>query len=179
MKFVLFNIAVVAALFVLFNPDRADFRALADRASESVGVARGAVEKAIAGEKQAAKADVGNVKPAPVKAAADRKVFEEKVEEAPVAPAPAPRVAPTPKPAIKPVRVAAQEPGPTPQPAAEPTLDPAVAKRRAEVLGLAPPTSNEALPPATDKLMSAEERRRELFSLAEEMELFYVKRLSR
>lgn len=181
MKFVLFNVAVVAALFLLFNPDRSDLRVLADRASAAVG---GAVEKAIGGEYGPVKEDAGNT-------GSDRVMVERtepvqttgsRVVEKNVADAQDSKVEPKPEPDIKPVRAARQDRAEAvrqPQPTAEPALDPAVAKRRAEVLGLAPLPVTETSPIAGDELMSAEQRRRELFTLAEEMELFYVKRLSR
>ncbi len=165
MKFVLFNLAVVAALFFLFNPDRADLHALADRAYETVGLARDGAEKVV--EKVAPTSK-------PVRQAAD------------AAPKPPVSESPASKPEIKPAhpapkkQVASQSRIAPPKPVAAapaPKLDPAVAQRRAEVLGTdAPRAAGVAV---KEKLMSPEQRRRELFTLAEEMELFYVRRLSR
>jgi outer membrane biosynthesis protein TonB len=157
MKFVLFNIAVLAALYVLFNPDSVDFHALSARAHATVETVRGAVEPAVAGEA------------APVEA----------VAEQPVAKAPDPN--PPAEPAPKPVAMAqvAEKAAPTSQDIPVAKLDPAVAKRRAEVLGLAPPPAAAPAPQADEALMTPEQRRRELFTLAEEMELFYVRHLSR
>ena len=45
MKFILFNLAVIAALFFLFEPDRADLHSVADRAYAAVGMARDAATK--------------------------------------------------------------------------------------------------------------------------------------
>ena len=167
MKFVLFNLAVVAALFFLFNPDRADLRALADRAYETAGLARDGAEKIVA---KVAPPAISK----PVRQAAD------------ATPKPSVFESPAPKPEIKPAQpapkkqVASQSRIAPPKPVAAapaPKLDPAVAQRRAEVLGIdAPRAAGVAV---KEKLMSPEQRRRELFTLAEEMELFYVRRLSR
>ena len=181
MKFLLFNLAVIAALVFLFNPDKADFHALADRAYETVGLAKVGAEKvaktvAEKAEQDAETQETQTVEPTP-----------KKPEPKPVAPAPKKKsVAEAPEPAqvtakAPPTAKSAPQPpvrtetAPTVAAASEPTLDPAVAQRRAEVLGLDAPAAG----PAEEKLMSPEQRRRELFSLAEEMELFYVKRLNR
>jgi hypothetical protein len=164
MKFVLFNLAVVGALFFLFNPDRADLNALADRAYETVGLAKDSVERLSPPMSKPVRPD--SKTPAPMS--------EIK--------APAPSSSPATKPDVpapeKPVAVKQTNELPklaTAEPA--PKLEPAVAKRRAEVLGLdAPQAAGVAV---EEKLMSPEQRRRELFTLAEEMELFYVRRLSR
>jgi len=161
MKFVLFNLAVIGALLFLFNPDRADLHALADRAYETVGLAKDSVEK------------LSPPLSKPVRQAADV------IPDRPISKSPAPvseikPVTPTPKkhvvakPTAEMSKLAA---------APSPKLEPAVAKRRAEVLGLDAPEA--AGVPVEEKLMSPEQRRRELFTLAEEMELFYVRRLSR
>ncbi len=137
MKFVLFNIAVAAALIFLFNADRTDLRALADRAYAAVGQAKDMAEETT----QKAEAPV-----------------VETVATAPAAP-PAPKAEP-------------------PKPAA-PKLDPAVAQRRAEVLDVEAKPQPASVAEISDQLMTPEQRRRELFTLAEEMELFYVRRLNR
>lgn len=174
MKFLLFNVAVIAALVFLFNPDKADFRALADRAYETVGIARDGAEQVM--EKVAEKTEA-----APKKRVAEP--AQKKPEPKPVAPAPkkqAIAIAPVPieeaTPAVTAYKAAVPvKTAPPVAAAAEPKLDPAVAQRRAEVLGLDAPAAG----PAEERLMSPDQRRRELFSLAEEMELFYVKRLNR
>lgn len=168
MKFLLFNFAVIAALFVLFNPDRADLYALADRAYETVGMAREKTESVVAKVTPPMESKAGEPAPAAALPTA---------EPVPATVAPKPeREAAAPSP-VK--QVAAQRPVEAPAPAVVAAsgkkLDPAVAQRRAEVLGLDAPAAG----PAEEKLMSAEQRRRELFTLAEEMELFYVRRLSR
>lgn len=166
MKFLLFNFAVIAALFFLFNPDRADLHALADRAYETVGMAR-----------EKAESVVDKVTSPPSEIQAVRPPIQQAAEPAPTPIAPKPEDKPVPAAPIK--QAAVQPPVEAPAPVAaitpEKTLDSAVAQRRAEVLGLDAPAAG----PAEEKLMSAEQRRRELFTLAEEMELFYVRRLSR
>lgn len=167
MKFVLFNLAVIAALFFLFNPDRADLHALADRAYETVGLARDSAEKIA--EKAAPPTLPERVRKAadtPVKPSVS-KTLAPKPENKPAPPAPKKQVAERPK--IETRKLAAAAPAPK--------LEPAVAKRRAEVLGIDAPQA--AGVPVEEKLMSPEQRRRELFTLAEDMELFYVRRLSR
>ena len=169
MKFLLFNVAVVVALFVLFNPDRADLRAVADRAYEAVGLAR-ETAKDVAEKIKVTEPETPEPAPSPEppKTAAPQTV----AAEVPADLKPAEPVSAEPHPVeMKPADARPADATPVePPPQA---LDPAVAKRRAEVLGEGP------LPPAEDRLMSPEQRRRELFNLAEEMELFYVKRLSR
>lgn len=178
MKFLLFNLAVIAALVFLFNPDKADFHALADRAYETVGLAKVSAEKVAkkVAEKAGPDTQSQTVEPAPEKPepkpaapTAKKKSVAEAPEPAPVTPIAPPPAQSVPQPA------APAEAAPAIAARPEPALDPAVAQRRAEVLGLNAPAAG----PAEEKLMSPEQRRRELFSLAEEMELFYVKRLNR
>ncbi len=79
MKFLLFNLAVIAALVFLFNPDKADFRALADRAYETVVIARDGAEQVLEKANQKALE------------APEKRVVEparKKPEPKPVAPAP-------------------------------------------------------------------------------------------
>ena len=174
MKFLLFNLAVIAALVFLFNPDKADFRALADRAYETVGIARDGAEQVLekANQKALGALEKRVVEPARKKPEPKPVAPAPKKQAVAKAPAPTEESAPavTARKAAVPVNTA-----PPVAAAAEPKLDPAVAQRRAEVLGLDAPAAG----PAEEKLMSPDQRRRELFSLAEEMELFYVKRLNR
>ena len=48
MKFVLFNVAIIAALFYLFNADRVDFRSLADKPYEAVDGVRETADTVVA-----------------------------------------------------------------------------------------------------------------------------------
>ncbi len=166
MKFVLFNIAVIAALFFLFDSDKANLSSLAEKAYAAVGLERTLTKETgeIAPE-QAAKPSPAPAPTQETKVTALKSVpknstdseLEVKVESVVTEPL---------------EQIVATKPE---------TLDPAVAKRRAEVLGSASATMKsprEALQ-GEDKLMTSDQRRRELFTLAEEMELFYVRRLSR
>lgn len=84
--------------------------------------------------------------------------------------APKIRLAPSSKPARQKTRLAASLP---------PVSGPAVAKRRKEILrGIAPERPRPVLKNG-GRLMSADERRKRLYSLAEEMELLYAHSLSR
>lgn len=88
------------------------------------------------------------------------------------APKQSPKAKPAPpaKPAGKKTTLAASLP---------PVSEPAVAKRRKEILrGIAPAEPRLVLKKG-EQLMSADERRKRLFSLAEEMELLYARSLSR
>lgn len=167
MRFVLFNVAVIAALFFLFQPGKVDLSALADKAYAAFNAKRPA-EKPV--QEETVK-KVETVKPVAAEPAVQKPVAAKPTTIAEVAPKPV--VAEAAKKQIaKTETVAPVEIRPE-------ALDPAVAKRRAEVLGIAPIPAEKKVFKEEDKLMTADQRRRELFSLAEEMELFYVKRLSR
>ncbi len=88
------------------------------------------------------------------------------------APQAAPNTRPTPssKPAREKTRLAASLP---------PVSGPAVAKRRKEILRGISPEGPRPVLKSGGRLMSADERRKRLFSLAEEMELLYAQSLSR
>ena len=180
MKFIFFNLAVVAALFYLFQADRSDFRAAADRAYDAVDnvhalakdVAKGAARQGnrLLKDSETPAADPGEWN-APTPGTA----------EAPPAPPPAPVVTSVP---AGPADTASSATDAVVQ-ASPPPVDPAVARRRAEVLGSGdgqPALPASALAPALVEgatLMAPEERRRQLFSLAEDMEFMFVKRVSR
>ncbi len=187
MRFLIFNAAVVAALVYLLSADRSEFRAAADRlydnrlydmADRVEDAARDGIERVGSAARDSAPAEA-----ATETAATETAPTEAAAETVPPAPAPdaaAPSGAPS---------------GGTAQAALvrnlPPVDDPAVAKRRAEVLdGIAaldstplPPAPEIAVPEVTlaegEALMSPEERLRELYSLAEEMELLFVTKLTR
>lgn len=162
MRFLVFNAAVVAALIYLLSADR-----LYDMADRVEDAAR----------------DSAPAEPVIETAAIETAPTETAAETVPPAPAPdaaAPSGAPS---------------GGTAQAALvrdlPPVDDPAVAKRRAEVLdGIAAfdsapvsPAPEIAAPEVTlaegETLMGPEERLRELYTLAEEMELLFVTKLTR
>ena len=168
MRFILFNIAVAAALVYLFKGGELtapDLQALADQAKAKVEAV-----------------------------VADNKGHGRDVIRAPKPVAPKPKPAPKPRqtesnpkpkaapPALaKPVDVALR-PQPKPVPGAMkippvPPAPPEVAQRRAEVLDEAAPKPTPQPPVALKEgtqMMSAAERRRELNALAEEMEMLYI-----
>lgn len=175
MKFIFFNLAVVAALFYLFQADRSDFRAAADRAYDAVDEVQ-ALAKDVA--KNATRQGSRLLKE-PETPAADPREWNTPIPrtaEAPPAPPPAPTVVSVPA-----VSTETEPPATDAAATASPLLaDPAVARRRAEVLGSG--DGQPALVPALVEgtaLMAPEERRRQLFSLAEDMEFMFVKRVSR
>lgn len=247
MRFLLFNIAVIAALVYLFSMERGDFHRLADGIYDGLDKAQGMAEEAAGrapekpnAAKPATKAE-GSPKPAPVKTAVDGADAEEKPETAPAPKALAddPMIAQD----LAPVDAAGSEdwakllaeleaeqeiladesqdaqtkaqetqiakaqpdledlrppPGvPDLTKGLLPVKDPAVARRRAEVLqGLdmplppASPAASTPSAPATtttatvqlaegEALMSNEERLKQLYVLAEEMELFFVQKLAK
>lgn len=175
MKFIFFNLAVVAALFYLFQADRSDFRAAADRAYDAVDEVQ-ALAKDVA--KNATRQGSRLLKEHETPAA-DPREWNTPIPgtaEAPPAPPPAPAVVSVPA-----VSTETEPPATDAAATASPLLaDPAVARRRAEVLGSG--DGQPALAPALVEgtaLMAPEERRRQLFSLAEDMEFMFVKRVSR
>ena len=173
MKSLVFNLLVVGALaFLLFDGDPPQ--------SVSAAVDKVAVKtdqlidkgKALAGkpaEPRATPAPSVTPKPEPVAAPAApvEQVAKAPAAGTPLAQPPKP-VAKTPSPA-KPAKVAA---------APAPKLDPAVARRRAEVLGETPDgaaTARDAAP----RFMTPRVRRTELHKLAEDMELMFVEKVAR
>jgi hypothetical protein len=184
MKFLAFNLAVGLALVFLFTADKGDVHKAVDRAhslatdmkklaKETVGA--GAVQtKAlakIAHDEKPSAASVPEVKAVtkiemPAKAVPIAAVLpKNQTVSAPPAP---PAVAP-PSALSSPIKAGG----------APSNLDPAVAKRRAEVLNDNPSPDPTLVLKKGDKLMSTSDRRRELLSLAEEMELLYAKSVSR
>jgi hypothetical protein len=173
MKFLLFNLVVAGALVYLFTADRADVQAAADRVYETAGdikaVARSAVGK---GRELLRGDDTASSRPNPPPRVANQPPPRIEPPAAPYAAPAAPPVAP-------PVDRVAREISRLP-------VSPEVARRRDEVLGTVPPTPTQAPAPAPtpeikrgEKLMSPSQRQKELFALAEEMELFYARRTGR
>jgi hypothetical protein len=179
MKFLAFNLAVGLALIFLFTADKGDVHKAVDRAHDLA-----------ADMKKLAKETVGSKTvqtDAPAKIAAVAPALEVKIPAKIEAPAKAVPIAPVlPK---KQVVSAPPAPPAVVPPSALPSrkkaggapsiLDPAVAKRRAEVLNDNPTPDPTPVLKKGDRLMSASDRRRELLALAEEMELLYAKSVSR
>ena len=222
MRFLLFNLVVVGALFYLFTADRNDINAVAGKAHATVAqveeitaTAVDTVSSIVAAEQDrpaqvvskpippveapAAKPPAPVEEPAPAQDPEDTVVEEAvdddgnsgKKEEESTSPT---LVASHELPVVEvPVRLVHTAPHPGSAEARVPVTDPAVARRRAEVLGeLAPTNGGSAEPgaPTTqskpakpaitvaegEQLMSPRERRRELFALAQEMELLFLQK---
>lgn len=150
MKFLIFNLAVGLALFYLVTADRSEFQAAAGRVHDAAGEIKSIAKEAV---------DEG------------RRMLDRKISRAEPAPPPAPVQQTAPRPPPEPA-----PPEALPQAEAVPH---AVAKRRDEILnGLAPLPPGLALKEG-ERMMTPEQRRKELFSLAEEMELLYARSVSR
>ncbi len=161
MKFLMFNLVVAGALVYLFTADRADVHAAADRVYETADEIKTVARNAVGKGRRLLQSDG-----AP--------------PSRPIAPAPRARPQLDPKPVLK----AAPAPPPVKQVARqEPTqkLSPEVIRRRDEVLGnLSPSQIQSAIPEIKkgESFMSSAQRQKELFALAEEMELLYARKIS-
>ena len=193
MRFLLFNVAVVAALAYLFSMEREDLHAAADRLHDGLDSARSLAKEASAPKGPPLSDEAAWQNPdeltAPLPAAQLAMDTMKPAEPQPLAPAPKEPVAQT---AEAPVATASQDPPPSNADLLDqlpPVSDPAVAKRRAEVLeGLTAPPAAQAVA-ATEApelvlaegqaLMSDEERLKQLYVLAEEMELLFVQKLAK
>jgi hypothetical protein len=161
MKFLMFNLVVAGALVYLFTADRADVHAAADRVYETADEIKSVARNAVGKGRRLLQGD----------------------EAAPARPIPS---APQARPQIQqiPVPKAAPVPPPVKQVARRgsiPNLSPEVIRRRDEVLGNVSPSREQAAIPEIKKgenFMSAAQRQKELFSLAEEMELLYARKIS-
>ena len=186
MKFLLFNLAVAAALVFLFTADRGDVQKIAGQVHDAAGDLKVYANKALNSGQD--RLDRGAVKAGP--RAEPAPVDIDRHEESPLnAPPPrplAPSVAAQPEPPLSPqlarnlpaMPEIGSETDPKTSWAAFTDLDPAVAKRRKEVLdGIDSADAAPTLKEGT-RLMSPSERRKELLSLAEEMELLYARSIS-
>ena len=179
MRFILFNIAVGAALIYLFNGGELSLNQLKSGLQQA----------------KAQVAQLGEPKPTPKPAATQQLAKEGKGHGRDVIRDPKPKLqAPTPKPKpktkskesaptvpqlAKPASIA-KHPTPKLAPGVNasikvPPVPPAVAKRRAQVLAKGKPVP-VALKAGTS-MMLASERRRELDALAEEMEMLYIEKV--
>jgi len=195
MRFILFNLAVGAALIYLFNGGQLpamDWKAgLAQLKAEVTGKETVAAPKQLAAAGQSHGRDVieppkPEPKPDPKPQPAPKpSTGSTKTKATPALPplGEARQVAkrPDPKPAPKGVQTAANITAPSVPPV--PPVPPAVAQRRAEVLGetvpetaARPAARRVQLEPGT-AMMSAADRKRELDALAEEMEMLYIQKI--
>lgn len=197
MKFLVFNVVVLAALGYLFLADRdalpPDLAAFKDRVGDKVAAltAPEAPKPVVAPAPVVAPEPVA-AKPAPKPTATPPAPPKPVAEARPQAPAAGP-----PMPAVPAPKVVAETVAPAPRrldpsqvsaKTAPSPLPPEVAQRRAEVMaGLDSDAPQPAAPAAAkglalaegDALMTPEQRRRELLSLAEDMELLYARSVSR
>lgn len=196
MKYLLFNVAVAAALVFLFTADRAEVQKVAGQVHDAAGDVKAYASKALDTGRTLLKRDTAKPKheteaPPPVPSTPAVRPPTKPVSP-PAAARPEPKAAPPAAKPLLPRRLAAnlpavpeagRKPAPKPGRAAAPVdLDPAVAQRRREVLdGIDTAAAVDTAPVLKEgsHLMTPSERRKELLSLAEEMELLYARSLSR
>ncbi len=165
MKFLLFNIVVAVALVFLFNSDRSDLHALADKAHDVASAAKETIRdsaKPVAEKVVVAAPD----RPSNIAmASASRVSVRQAVEGA----------SPGNVPSTVTRHVAT---GPLDE---AKTLPADVSKRRAEVLGdiAIPQGPGKMIDVDVRKFMSGRDRRRDLMQLSEEMELFSAEAIGR
>ncbi len=188
MKFLIFNLTVAAALFYLVSADRAEFQAAAGRVHDAAGEIKSMAERAVdKGRRMLDQSSSGVQTPRPTRIADSA---EETTKTPEIAPRPAPVAPvapvtpvktpyPTPVPASSIARTAAPMP---PMPPMPKVIAPAVARRRAEILNgveTADTADKDISLKDGARMMTPAQRRKELFSLAEEMELLYARKVSR
>ncbi|MEE8515449.1 MAG: hypothetical protein V3T02_02305 [Alphaproteobacteria bacterium] len=191
MKFLIFNVAVAAALFYLLTTDRGEFQRVAGSLHDAAGGIRTMTERAVGkGRKLLDRTvsgprhgggDAPGTGPTPASLMVAKTAGARPARSAMEPPPPPPPAIPAPNRPAPPrgqsdvTSTAAAKP-PRKDPA---VVDPAVAKRRDEIFaGIAPEPKGPALKQG-EPMMTPEQRRKELFSLAEEMELLYARTVSR
>ncbi|MDA0653736.1 MAG: hypothetical protein O3C49_10730 [Proteobacteria bacterium] len=191
MKFLLFNVAVAAALVFLFTADRGEVQKIAGQVHDAAGDMKSYANKALtAGQSMFGReTEKAGRKTGPTLVTAPSLPVTQPVTQ-PVTPATVTR----PEPLAEPSRSrqlasdlqALPETGSATSRKSVPTiierapqvLEPDVARRRREVLdGLDAAPAAPALKEGT-RLMTGAERRKELLSLAEEMELLYARSIN-
>ncbi len=158
MKFLIFNLTVAAALFYLINADRTEFQVAAGRVHDAAGEIKSMAERAV----DKGRNMLDRSKPSPVAAPRPFRETAETAVKAPTIPPPAPT------PAL------AKPAAPTPVASGS-----AVARRRDEILNGVETGRQQLSLKDGARMMTPQQRRRELFSLAEEMELLYARTVSR
>ena len=194
MKFLLFNALVIGALFYLFNADRSDIASVADSAHAVVAKAENVAAKAVdqvdgfmhrdvETEAEAVGPEYATAPPPPPveePAPVVKKVVVAEEKATPRPPA-IPQVEETGKPEIKRSRMASQElPVQLVPERPRPTVDYAKAEK-AEVAESKPAASGdgEITIAEGETLMTPRERRKELFALAQDMEMMFLNKLSK
>ncbi len=185
MKFLIFNLTVAAALVYLLTTDRGEFQRVAGSLHDAASGIRTMTQRAVGNGRKlldrtvSAPRHVGENAPS----TARRPTVEPPPPPLPPT-SPAPRI---PEAAAIAATAAAKPPRKDPALADPAMTDPAVAKRRDEIFaGIAPNPPETKLPrepkgPALKQgapMMTPAQRRKELFSLAEEMELLYARTVS-
>lgn len=170
MKFLIFNLAVAAALVFLFTADRGDVQKVAGQVHDAAADVKAYAKRTL--DKGQNVLDKGTVaaKPPPIPAQQTAPVVT------PEKPPPAPTI-PSTRQATQIADSSSMARG-----APNPALPPDVVKRREEVLNGLPPAAPPAARPVLKegtKLMPSVDRRKELLSLAEEMELLYARSIGR
>lgn len=179
MKFLLFNLAVAAALGYLFFADRTQLQDTAGRMHDAAQDLRTFAKQAYDKAPQLTRQSTPSIETA---ARTPKTVVES-------GPKPVPQIAQPAAPAAQPGIERDDPPRPPPvkaetreAAATDPvrlTPDPETVARRREVLEGRPPQDARPTLKAGERLMSPGERRKELMTLAEEMELFYARSVSR
>jgi hypothetical protein len=176
MKFLVFNLAVTAALVFLFTADRGDVQKMAGQVHDAAADVKAYAQRTLNSGKKKLDTSEGSAAtaPAPIQ------------QTSPATPArPVPEVDPAPARKTPPPAAAPPQPLRTADVAtkskqeSDATLKPEVAQRRQEILDGVAPAAQEPRLKDGAKLMSATDRRKELLSLAEEMELLYARSISR
>ena len=206
MRFLIFNAAVVVALVYLLSAERSEVHSAADRLYDTVQDLEASARARVGDLGRAQADDVPAAEPPAIEDRAQPTEVLTRQEEAQEDPRPTREADPQTKPE-QPRGLAEAAPAP-PEPANDapqvpaasqdfaaslpPVSDPAVARRRSEVLegivdlgtvgetdGAAPPAKPEIALTEGETLMQPEQRVRELYALAEEMELLFVTKLAR
>jgi hypothetical protein len=183
MKYLLFNVAVAAALVFLFTADRGEVQKIAGQVHDAAGDMKDYANKMLRTSQDQPVRDAVKTErkpqPAPLLPAATPSAT-------PSATRPEPPSEPPSQPAIprqlaKPIP-AIPEIGSETSKTAAVDLNPEIARRRQEVLdGIDTASAVDGAPALKEgtHLMTASQRRKELLSLAEEMELLYARSISR
>lgn len=182
MKFLIFNLTVAAALVYLLTTDRGEFQRVAGSLHDAASGIRTMTVRAVGNGRKLLDRTVSG----PSHGGENAPSQAPRPAVAPPPPPPLPPTSPAPRVEIK-TTAAAQPPRKDPAAAGPAAIDPRVAQRRDEVFaGIAPEPQETRLPlepkgPALKEgapMMTPAQRRKELYSLAEEMELLYARTVS-
>lgn len=161
MKFLMFNLVVAGALVYLFTAERADVHAAADRIYETADEIKSVARNAVGKGRRLLQGNEAE----PARSIPPALQTRPQIQQNPT-----PKAAPVPPP----VKQIARQ-------GSIPNLSPEVIRRRNEVLGnVTQPPKQTVIPEIKkgERFMSSAQRQKELFSLAEEMELLYARKIS-